>query len=207
MSQSINLGNVGATTFNGATVDKINLNGSLIWTGSSSYVVGIYASIAPDSKTNAGVSEWGFMKFATLEGYPTGMGIIGGNIGGGTLSPNTYKGQDVALISWCRFDTGAYVGYGTLSIRIQGLHPRNYFTSLKVGSQTFYTSQTGGGRTAEYVGSGLFLDNEGITSIMAGAAAGHLEWPKDLGYTHWEWRTTDTNNPMGTSGNQTVVIA
>jgi hypothetical protein len=40
MSQSINLGNVGAVNFNGATVDKINLNGSNIWTGSDTMVSG-----------------------------------------------------------------------------------------------------------------------------------------------------------------------
>ena len=37
MSQSINLGNVNATNFNGSNVERINLNGSQIWAGTSTF--------------------------------------------------------------------------------------------------------------------------------------------------------------------------
>jgi len=171
MSQSIDLGNVDSATFNGAVVEKINLNGSLIWEEFSSY------SIRVNRKS------WGDVPKITGPGYASGYvadtkakedahhgcnyfvyyDMIGVSVDRAMLmTPTTFKGYHVGSISWNKNMT-----YLTLTLMTPStLLPMDFIEYLKIGNQTFYATNAVDGR---------------------GNTAGSTIDPRAAGHSAWAW--------------------
>jgi len=188
MSQSIALGNVGAVNFNGSTVNKINLNGSSIWEGGASYTFAVGYRSIPDSKTNAGVNY-------------TGIGNTYGIIVSSDLplpSPAPYfKGHAIVNIINQQFTTGNYKNHSVISIAIEGIHSRNLFSSIKIGSTTYYTNNTSSGQQSAAV-----IDSSGFFSDYRQG----FDEPIGPYRTRWEWSKAAGNNQMPVGSTVTVVI-
>lgn len=153
MSQSINLDNVGAVNFNGSTVDQINLNGASIWTGSVSVDIWGTSNIwtAEKAIAQSGVGLFGpvvnindssnyIVDVWTSTSYPT------------PSSQNPYyKGN--RIITAMHKTSGAtgevgtatqtpFFGTGAMHICIEGIHPKNFFSSVSVNGRLYNTSDT-----------------------------------------------------------------
>jgi hypothetical protein len=160
MSQSINLGNVGAATFNGATVDKINLNGSLVWegmvavniwgehtqlSGQKTLATG-YAGIMGEIGTGPGLD------FTNEDIALRWNGELGTRVAS-SVAPSSvvrnpyYKGNKI-LAAYVTAPNGNLTGavravdtfQSFLHITLEGVHPKSHFKSVTVNGHVFYTA-------------------------------------------------------------------
>ena len=201
MSQSINLANVGATNFNGATVDKINLNGSMIWEGMVAVNIwGEHAKLEGEKTITTGYAgirgpviygpghgfdqaelprEW-TEEFGTHQASSTAPS--------GMVRNPYYKGNKIVAAyvaatngnasGAVRGDDSIFGGF--LKITFEGVHPKDYFTSVSVNGHTYYTADT----IANYVGQPLASSPVGEYS--AGYNIPQLYVPTNLkSLTHW----------------------
>jgi hypothetical protein len=137
MSQSINLGNVNATNFNGSNVERINLNGSQIWLkdlGSQHYTTNRSQSLRND-KLSPDYDVYGF--FAA----DPGVSIIDHNAARGAINPGYYKGVRMmacyttpSLGNACTTGGVTIMFYGTTHVP---------FTTVTIEGQVFTRASAG----------------------------------------------------------------
>lgn len=124
MSQSINLGNVFDVNFNGATVDKINLNGSQVWKKPFTMVSGYRQG----TDFCVPIDQWGWWNPAYASGgWEQGTVEIGSissvypdDVGGGTR---------LTAIRWNSL--------GSLEIVFEGENAVKRFNSVTINGYTF----------------------------------------------------------------------
>ena len=160
MSQSINLANVGATNFNGATVDKINLNGSMIWEGMVAVnIFGEHVGVSGQKTISAGVlglqgpsiygpgnnaegyaqpHHWILFPYprtaplapASQDPYYKGFSILSCE----SYAQNADTSGGVAPV------VNEFLGNGNFRITIAGDHPKNFFNSITLNGRVFRTA-------------------------------------------------------------------
>lgn len=152
MSQSINLANVNTVRFNGSTVNQINLNGASIWTGSTS--VNIWGSLgawtAEKAIGNAGAGLLGPVANSgadylthvwTSTSYPT-PSSQNPYYKGHRIITAMHKVQASSTAQVPVYNPNVFFGYGTMHICIEGIHPKNFFSSVSVNGRLYNTSAT-----------------------------------------------------------------
>jgi hypothetical protein len=125
MSQSISLGNAYAVNFNGATVDKINLNGSQVWKASATIVSGYRQG----QDFCVPVSNWGWWDPSQATGgWDVGTAEVGSI---STLTPDnvTLAG---ATLTGIKFNT---LGY--LTVSFTGSNVIKRFNSVTINGYYF----------------------------------------------------------------------
>ena len=157
MSQSINLANVGSTNFNGATVDKINLNGSMIWEGFTAVnLFGFHGQLSGDKVIQTGiVGQQGSSVFGPDTGNPIRWAteyFPDANLVPSPIQSLSYKGYSILQLRTLVVDLsvdGAIkpntpnddpFGAGTLQITIAGDHPKDFFNSMTINGRVFHTA-------------------------------------------------------------------
>jgi hypothetical protein len=105
MSQSIGLGSVSGATFNGVTVENINLNGSNIWTSAAMITVG-YRGRGSDSLAG---DTWGYSVGAMFSSYASV----------GSISDTTPSNLNISGTAYLRSLAAYKMGSGHWNFTVQ----------------------------------------------------------------------------------------
>tara|TARA_B110000908_G_scaffold96213_1_gene113771 strand:- start:2537 stop:3205 length:669 start_codon:yes stop_codon:yes gene_type:complete len=160
MSQSIDLSNISNVIFDWAPIEKINLNGSMIWEGMVAVnIFGEHVPISGEKTISAGLlglqgpvvygpgnneggyaqpHQWNFLPYnrsaplapASQDPYYKGFSILACR----SYAANADTSGGVST------NPDTVLGNGSFAITIAGDHPKNFFNSITLNGRVFSTA-------------------------------------------------------------------